>query len=246
MFLSVKIDIFRTPKVLFWGKKLTMFYFFQGRFTFFLLLIPPYNHCIWRLDQGHVKSLFVPIVSSLFGPQPFVSLALIIACRHQRCIPPMRSRNKRNTLASGRGVNKEQERPQEGWNIRPLGCVSPLTDHSNCDPSKSMAGRVVAWLAHLMCSNKSPIKVPPFANAKNFGSFLPSFIWLCLCSLWPPPTGRWVLQFHGLFCPPRLRKLPLSLSPKILCPVSCLYVLMSNGSCSFNVAPRGAIPPWGR
>ena len=22
-----------------------MFYFFQGRFTFFLLLIPPYNHC---------------------------------------------------------------------------------------------------------------------------------------------------------------------------------------------------------
>ena len=43
--MCAKIDVFRTPKVLFWGQKLPQFYFFQDNFTFFLLLIPLYKHC---------------------------------------------------------------------------------------------------------------------------------------------------------------------------------------------------------
>ena len=39
-----------------------MFYFFQGRFTFFLLLIPPYNHCMYFPHH----SLALPFMPCLY------------------------------------------------------------------------------------------------------------------------------------------------------------------------------------
>ena len=67
-----EIDILRTPKVLFGGQNLPQFYFFQGKFTFFLLLILPYKH--WDCHSGRWARacLFVLGCCLVTSPRPLL------------------------------------------------------------------------------------------------------------------------------------------------------------------------------